>query len=566
LSAALSGTIGTAREAGAAWTELKQSVEGAVLALYEHFKPAIDGAIQGFSDLIRNIASAVQSFTNASREGGATALAIDAISAAAKALVTVLAGVTGAFEIMLATASGVLTQIVNLINGATDAAKELWKAVTFQGGHPVDSLGATGEKMKKDAQDTANAVKKIFEQMAAESKTIWGKGATTAAQPSNLRIATGSDKPDSSDRAAAARADQIKTYIDSLKQAEELAKAEADNWGKSNVERAQAVALAKAQAIAGKEGRTLTDEQLQSVLSLAGATQRYKDRVAELRQKQQELNAVAREFSESIASGLDQIVVRGKNAKDVLSDLLKTFASSSLRGALTGEGIFGKMFGLGGKDGAPGGLLGAFFNDAAPAATSPASATKVDQQQSAEAKAFGAIETRLFSGLESFVGKLTGVLDALVSKLGSLFSDLVKAISNIFSSLSSSIGTGGGGILDGLFSGGDNFSGQAAGAVGPFQQTDVFSSIGGLFSGFFADGGTIPAGQWGIAGEQGPEPILGPATVLPNSALGYGPRDGGFVQHITFNVTSPDAPSFARSESQISAMLVRAAARGQRNI
>lgn len=40
------------------------------------------------------------------------------------------------------------------------------------------------------------------------------------------------------------------------------------------------------------------------------------------------------------------------------------------------------------------------------------------------------------------------------------------------------------------------------------------------FAGMFAKGGSIPAGMWGIAGEAGPEPVVGPATVLPNSSLG----------------------------------------------
>ncbi len=41
--------------------------------------------------------------------------------------------------------------------------------------------------------------------------------------------------------------------------------------------------------------------------------------------------------------------------------------------------------------------------------------------------------------------------------------------------------------------------------------------FGGLFSGFHANGGFIPAGHWGIAGESGAEPVFGPATVMPHS-------------------------------------------------
>lgn len=47
--------------------------------------------------------------------------------------------------------------------------------------------------------------------------------------------------------------------------------------------------------------------------------------------------------------------------------------------------------------------------------------------------------------------------------------------------------------------------------------------LGNLFGGFFADGGTLGAGKWGIAGEKGPELIKGPAQVVPLRGAG-GPQ------------------------------------------
>jgi hypothetical protein len=40
--------------------------------------------------------------------------------------------------------------------------------------------------------------------------------------------------------------------------------------------------------------------------------------------------------------------------------------------------------------------------------------------------------------------------------------------------------------------------------------------LGGSFAGWFAKGGMIPSGMWGIAGERGPEPVVGPARVFSN--------------------------------------------------
>ena len=84
-------------------------------------------------------------------------------------------------------------------------------------------------------------------------------------------------------------------------------------------------------------------------------------------------------------------------------------------------------------------------------------------------------------------------------------------------------------------------------------------------SGLFAEGGSIGAGRWGVVGEKGAEIVAGPATVVPwAKAVGQAGAGRG-TQVIHFNVTTPDAPSFARSEAQMAALVSRAVARGGRN-
>ena len=53
--------------------------------------------------------------------------------------------------------------------------------------------------------------------------------------------------------------------------------------------------------------------------------------------------------------------------------------------------------------------------------------------------------------------------------------------------------------------------------AGLFGGGGLFGGIASLFGGFFADGGYLGAGKWGIAGEAGAEVIKGPATVVPSS-------------------------------------------------
>jgi len=68
------------------------------------------------------------------------------------------------------------------------------------------------------------------------------------------------------------------------------------------------------------------------------------------------------------------------------------------------------------------------------------------------------------------------------------------------------------------------------------------SGLGSIFGGH-AMGGSIPAGQFGLVGEQGPELIKGPATVLTNNAT----KDAmGGATHNTYNINAVDAKSVAQ--------------------
>ena len=63
-----------------------------------------------------------------------------------------------------------------------------------------------------------------------------------------------------------------------------------------------------------------------------------------------------------------------------------------------------------------------------------------------------------------------------------------------------------------------------------------------MFGGLFADGGHLPAGQFGIAGEQGPELIKGPADILSNEdSMGM---LGGSNINVNFSINTIDARGF----------------------
>ena len=85
----------------------------------------------------------------------------------------------------------------------------------------------------------------------------------------------------------------------------------------------------------------------------------------------------------------------------------------------------------------------------------------------------------------------------------------------------------------------------------------------------FAKGGVLASPAYfamgqglGLAGEAGPEAIL-PLARGSDGRLGVATGGGGAV-NVTFNVTASDARSFAASEAEIGAMLLRAVKRGTR--
>lgn len=88
----------------------------------------------------------------------------------------------------------------------------------------------------------------------------------------------------------------------------------------------------------------------------------------------------------------------------------------------------------------------------------------------------------------------------------------------------------------------------------------------------FAKGGVVSAptffplgAETGLMGEAGAEAIM-PLARGADGRLGVAAGGSGVPAQIVFNVTTPDAPSFRKSEAQVSAMLARAVHRGARGL
>jgi hypothetical protein len=127
------------------------------------------------------------------------------------------------------------------------------------------------------------------------------------------------------------------------------------------------------------------------------------------------------------------------------------------------------------------------------------------------------------------ISKRLGIKDPFLKGLIDLFIQqvLIKPIADALAKATSSSGGGG---LGGLFGSLGSLFGGGGGGVSSALSADAASTISDpQFAGLFADGGTIPSGNWGIVGEAGPERVLATGNgvqVVPNPARaqGGGPR------------------------------------------
>ncbi len=158
--------------------------------------------------------------------------------------------------------------------------------------------------------------------------------------------------------------------------------------------------------------------------------------------------------------------------------------------------------------------------------------------------------TRAFAQGVTGAKSLDEVLKGLALKLSSIALDAgLKPLEKLLS-----------GALGNLFTG---LSGPAQ-ASAPAVPGSARFAAGGVVSAptFFHDAGGSP----GLMGEAGAEAIL-PLRRGADGALGVALAGGGReAAPIIFNIHTPDAESFRRSEAQLSAMLARAARRGIRHL
>ncbi|HWK13124.1 MAG TPA: phage tail tape measure protein [Rhizobiaceae bacterium] len=161
---------------------------------------------------------------------------------------------------------------------------------------------------------------------------------------------------------------------------------------------------------------------------------------------------------------------------------------------------------------------------------------------------------------ERFGGQLTGALRGAVVS-GRSLEDVLRRLALNLASMALEQGLS---PLRNLFSG---LLGSLSGGLGkilPFAQGGVVPfAAGGVVAApsYFPMGG----GNVGLMGEAGPEAIM-PLQRGADGRLGVAAGGGAAGVTVVFNVSTPDAASFRKSEAQLSGMLARAVSRGTRTL
>lgn len=166
----------------------------------------------------------------------------------------------------------------------------------------------------------------------------------------------------------------------------------------------------------------------------------------------------------------------------------------------------------------------------------------------------------IFSGITGMFGKawegVKSVGSSILGGIGSTIGGVVDTISKVGSTIGS------------IFSGtagkyGTNVGSQQSRMLYEQDQgmgdgilDTISNGIGNFFGGFFANGGVLGAGKFGIAGENGPELISGPA--------GISPMGGG--TNVVYNINAVDALSFKQLLAQDPAFLYGVTMQGAKGI
>jgi hypothetical protein len=155
--------------------------------------------------------------------------------------------------------------------------------------------------------------------------------------------------------------DRLDRYIESLVRQRAVMEAEIATVGKSNAERKAAVEIAKAQVDLDKLSATEKANYIAKLTQEVTANEAVRASKERLEQAQKDLNEAQKYFGNAAVDALEDLIVNGAKAEDVMKRLIASLAKAAIQAALLGEGPLAGIFGTKGAGGNVGGLFGLLF-------------------------------------------------------------------------------------------------------------------------------------------------------------------------------------------------------------
>lgn len=159
----------------------------------------------------------------------------------------------------------------------------------------------------------------------------------------------------SEEESAQARLDK---YIESLTRQNAVLDAEIATFGKSNAEKRAAVELAKAQVDLAKLDESSRQAVISSLTKEIELSEQKRTQLESMKTAQKGLVDAQKYFGDAAVDALEDLIVNGAKAEDVVKRLAASLAKAALQAALMGTGPLAGIFGTSGTGGNVGGLFG----------------------------------------------------------------------------------------------------------------------------------------------------------------------------------------------------------------
>lgn len=154
--------------------------------------------------------------------------------------------------------------------------------------------------------------------------------------------------------------DRLDRYIESLIRQRAVMEAEIATVGKSNAEKRAAIEIAKAQVDLDKLGAGEKANYIAKLTEEVSKNEEVRASKERLEAAQKGVNDAQKYFGNAAVDALEDMIVNGARAEDVMKRLASSIAKAAIQAMLFGEGPLAGFFGTKGVGGSPGGILGGF--------------------------------------------------------------------------------------------------------------------------------------------------------------------------------------------------------------